>query len=237
MHARRRDPTERLAARFAAKEAVMKAMGVGLGSSTSATSRWCAAARGPRRPARRQGRALAAERGITRGGLADPHRPHRAGGRDRVLTRFRRDHHGGAQRRHRPAWHHRRQMIPVVTPEEMAAIDAAAPEPVEVLIGRAGAAVARAGDPHARRHLRAHGRRGRRQGQQRQRRARRGRGGCASAVCGSSRSTRTTSPDTLPPRDLVIDAAYGTGFRGSWRAPATRRPRSSPSTSRPVSTG
>ena len=35
-------------------------------------------------------------------------------------------------------------MIPVVTPEEMGAIDAAAPEPVEVLIGRAGAAVAQA---------------------------------------------------------------------------------------------
>ena len=34
-------------------------------------------------------------------------------------------------------------MIPIVTPAEMAAIDAAAPEPVEVLIGRAGAAVAR----------------------------------------------------------------------------------------------
>jgi holo-[acyl-carrier protein] synthase len=30
--ARRRDPTERLAARFAAKEAVMKAMGVGIGA-------------------------------------------------------------------------------------------------------------------------------------------------------------------------------------------------------------
>ena len=35
-------------------------------------------------------------------------------------------------------------MIPIVTPEEMGAIDRAAPEPVEVLIGRAGAAVARA---------------------------------------------------------------------------------------------
>ena len=35
-------------------------------------------------------------------------------------------------------------MLPIVTPEEMAAIDAAAPEPVEVLIGRAGGAVARA---------------------------------------------------------------------------------------------
>ena len=35
-------------------------------------------------------------------------------------------------------------VIPIVTPDEMAAIDAAAPEPVEVLIERAGAAVARA---------------------------------------------------------------------------------------------
>ena len=35
-------------------------------------------------------------------------------------------------------------MIPVLTPEEMAAVDAAAPEPVAVLIERAGAAVARA---------------------------------------------------------------------------------------------
>ena len=33
-------------------------------------------------------------------------------------------------------------MLPIVTPEEMAAIDAAAPEPVDVLIERAGAAVA-----------------------------------------------------------------------------------------------
>src|SRR5688572_24537122 len=37
-----------------------------------------------------------------------------------------------------------RRMLPIVTPEEMAAIDRAAPEPVEVLIGRAGATVARA---------------------------------------------------------------------------------------------
>ena len=32
-------------------------------------------------------------------------------------------------------------MLPIVTPEEMAAIDAAAPEGTEVLIERAGAAV------------------------------------------------------------------------------------------------
>lgn len=35
-------------------------------------------------------------------------------------------------------------MIPVLTPTEMAAVDAAAPEPVEVLIRRAASAVARA---------------------------------------------------------------------------------------------
>ena len=35
------------------------------------------------------------------------------------------------------------RVIPIVTPEEMAAIDAAAPEPVDVLIERAGSAVAR----------------------------------------------------------------------------------------------
>ena len=34
-------------------------------------------------------------------------------------------------------------MLPVLTPEEMAAVDAAAPEPVEELIARAAAAVAR----------------------------------------------------------------------------------------------
>ena len=34
-------------------------------------------------------------------------------------------------------------MIPVLTPEEMGEVDRAAAEPVEVLIGRAGAAVAR----------------------------------------------------------------------------------------------
>ncbi len=35
-------------------------------------------------------------------------------------------------------------MIPVLTPEEMGDVDRSAPEPVEVLIGRAGAATARA---------------------------------------------------------------------------------------------
>ena len=34
-------------------------------------------------------------------------------------------------------------MLPVLTPSQMAAVDAAAPEPIDELIGRAGRAVAR----------------------------------------------------------------------------------------------
>ncbi len=34
----------------------------------------------------------------------------------------------------------------------------------------------------------------------------------------------TDLPDHLPAADLVIDAAYGTGFRGAWAAPATGAP-------------
>ena len=32
-------------------------------------------------------------------------------------------------------------------------------------------------------------------------------------------STSADAPARLPAADLVIDAAYGTGFRGSWSAP------------------
>ena len=44
-------------------------------------------------------------------------------------------------------------------------------------------------------------------------------------------------PAALPPADLVIDAAYGTGFHGDWRAPSAARPWCWPSTSRAASTG
>ena len=114
-------------------------------------------------------------------------------------------------------------MIPIVTPTEMAAIDAAAPEPVEVLIGRAGAAVARAaiemlGGTYGRRVvvLAGKGNNGN-DGRDAARRLRR-------------RGVRVTevdaldAPGTLPSADLVIDAAFGTGFRGEWRAPETAAP-------------
>lgn len=109
-------------------------------------------------------------------------------------------------------------MIPVVTPEEMGAIDAEAPEPVEVLIERAGAAVARAalqvlGGAYGRTvHVVAG-------------KGNNGADGRTAAARLSERGVRVTvfaaaeASDRLPPADLVIDAAYGTGFRGEWRAP------------------
>jgi ADP-dependent NAD(P)H-hydrate dehydratase / NAD(P)H-hydrate epimerase len=109
-------------------------------------------------------------------------------------------------------------MIPVVTPEEMGAIDAAAPEPVEVLIDRAGAAVARTalamlGGAYGRRVVVVAGK---------------GNNGADGRVAGRRLAARGVAvriveagaAPSQPARcDLVVDAAYGTGFRGSWTAP------------------
>jgi NAD(P)H-hydrate epimerase len=114
-------------------------------------------------------------------------------------------------------------VIPVVTPEEMGAIDAAAPEPVEVLIGRAGGAVAHAvvrllGGTYGRRVVVIAGK------------GNNGNDGREAARCLRRRGVRvhvvdaTDLPATLPPVDLVIDAAFGTGFRGDWSAPVTDAP-------------
>lgn len=109
-------------------------------------------------------------------------------------------------------------MIPVVNPEEMAAIDRAAPEPVEVLIGRAGGAVARAaldllGGAYGRRVVVLAGK-GNNGGDGREAARRlRARGVRVVEVDAAS------APARLPGADLVIDAAYGTGFRGTYRAP------------------
>jgi NAD(P)H-hydrate epimerase len=107
---------------------------------------------------------------------------------------------------------------PVVTPEEMAAIDEAAAEPVEELIGRAGAAVARAaveemGGTYGRRVVVVAGK------------GNNGADGRAAAARLERRGVRvqvldaSAAPSPLPACDLVIDAAYGTGFRGDYRAP------------------
>ncbi|CAN5840464.1 bifunctional ADP-dependent NAD(P)H-hydrate dehydratase/NAD(P)H-hydrate epimerase [soil metagenome] len=112
-------------------------------------------------------------------------------------------------------------VIPVVTPEEMAAIDEAASEPVDVLIDRAASAVAAAavrlmGGTYGRRvHVIAgkgnNGEDGRR-------------AGALLALRGAAVTVFDAAdcPLELPPADLVIDAAYGTGFHGEWVAPDVR---------------
>lgn len=99
-------------------------------------------------------------------------------------------------------------MIPILTPDEMAGVDRSAPEPVEVLVGRAGYAVAQ----RARRLMAgAYGRRvvviaGR---------GNNGADGRVAARWLAAWGARVSviDPDgTLPPADLVIDAAFGTGL-------------------------
>lgn len=108
--------------------------------------------------------------------------------------------------------------VPVVTPAEMKAIDDAAAEPVETLIERAGAAVARAaldllGGAYGRRVVVVAGK------------GNNGADGRAAAGRLRRRGVRVhlidaaSAPKRLPPSDLVVDAAYGTGFRGEYQAP------------------
>jgi NAD(P)H-hydrate epimerase len=110
-------------------------------------------------------------------------------------------------------------VIPVVTPERMGAIDAAAPEPVEVLIDRAGAAVARTalrmlGGAYGRTVAVLAGP------------GNNGNDGRAAAARLRERGALVRvydaiePPPELPAVDLVIDAAFGTGFRDEWRPPA-----------------
>jgi NAD(P)H-hydrate epimerase len=109
-------------------------------------------------------------------------------------------------------------MLPALTPDEMTAVDAAAPEPVEVLIGRAGAAVAHAaldllGGAYGRRVVVVAGK------------GNNGNDGRDAARRLERRGVRVQvipapdAPPVLPDSDLVIDAAYGTGFRGEYAAP------------------
>ncbi len=110
-------------------------------------------------------------------------------------------------------------MIPIVTPEEMAAIDHAAPEPTSELIMRAGAAVARVaismlGGAYGRRVVVLVGP------------GNNGNDGRDAARRLEGRGVRVNvipvaeAPGILPACDLVIDAAFGTGFHGDYTAPA-----------------
>jgi NAD(P)H-hydrate epimerase len=111
-------------------------------------------------------------------------------------------------------------MIPVLTPAEMAAVDRAAPEPVEVLIERAGRAVAQ----------RALGLLGRSYGARVVVVAGKGHNGDdgrAAARHLERAGVKVTVVDAgevaagqpLPAADLVIDAAYGTGIGRAYAAP------------------
>jgi hydroxyethylthiazole kinase-like uncharacterized protein yjeF len=109
-------------------------------------------------------------------------------------------------------------VLPIVTPDEMAAIDRAADEPVDVLIGRAGAAVARQarrmlGGTYGRRVIVVAGK-GNNGNDGRDAARRLERRGVRVAVVEAA-----DVPARLPAVDLVIDAAYGTGFRGEYQAP------------------
>ena len=109
-------------------------------------------------------------------------------------------------------------VIPVLTPEEMKAVDRSAPEPVDVLVDRAGSAVARAavsmmGGRYGRRVVVVAGK-GNNGADGRVAADRLRRGGVRVAVVDAA-----DHPEQLPPSDLVIDAAFGTGFRGDYRAP------------------
>src|SRR5688572_6843283 len=100
----------------------------------------------------------------------------------------------------------------------MRAVDRAAPEPEEVLVERAGSAVARAalemlGGAYGRRVVVVAGK---------------GNNGADGRVAGDRLRRRgvrvqvidaADQPERLPESDLVIDAAYGTGFRGDYSAP------------------
>ncbi len=109
------------------------------------------------------------------------------------------------------------EVLPIVTPEEMRVIDAWAPEPEEVLIERAGAAVARVarrmlGGTYGRTVVVVAGK------------GNNGADGRVAARLLAGRGVRVrvvdaAAPGSIGAADLVIDAAYGTGFRGSWSPP------------------
>ena len=110
------------------------------------------------------------------------------------------------------------EMVPIVTPEQMRAIDAGSDVPPDQLIDRAGFSVARAavamlGGCYGRTVNIVAGP------------GNNGADGRVAATILRSRGVRVRvfsteqCPLSLPRADLVIDAAYGTGFRGTWDPP------------------
>lgn len=231
---RRRDPVERYAVRFAAKEATLKAMGVGLGAAEWHEIEVLRDDEGrPRLSLTGAAARLADSLGITRWELSLSHSDLVAmavavavaegdavadgrvgdGRGDRLVS--------APQMRRRPVPERRGPSWPVVTPAEMRRIDAEADEPVEQLIDRAGSAVARSavrlmGGSYGRRVLVIAGP------------GNNGNDGRVAAERLRERGVRVEvvepghAPRELPAVDLVVDAAFGTGFRGRWSAPSSR---------------
>jgi NAD(P)H-hydrate epimerase len=109
-------------------------------------------------------------------------------------------------------------MLPIVTPDEMRSVDATATAPVDVLVERAGAAVARVavrmmGGAYGRTVNVVAGM------------GNNGNDGRVAARLLAARGVKVrvfdaaVCPPRLPDADLVIDAAYGTGFHGTWSPP------------------
>ncbi len=114
-------------------------------------------------------------------------------------------------------------MTPIVTPEQMRAVDAAAPETVEELVDRAGRATAQValemlGGAYGRVVDVIAGR------------GNNGNDGRVAATYLAQRGVTVrvidaaACPPVLPSCDLVVDAAYGTGFRGRWAGPGIVSP-------------
>ena len=225
----RTDPTERLAVRFATKEAVLKAMGVGLGAADWHDIETVRDDDGrPSVVVRGRAAELAHRLGIVDWQLTLSHSALVAQAVVVAIAATR----AAAMRSSTPytgpvvppdsrfGWRavDADGAVPIVMPEEMQAIDREAREPVEVLIGRAGAAVARTalrmlGGAYGRRVVVVAGKGNNGNDGRDAARRLQARGVHVSVVDAAE------SPAVLPDCDLVIDAAYGTGFRGTWSAP------------------
>jgi hydroxyethylthiazole kinase-like uncharacterized protein yjeF len=232
---RRNDPVERFAVRFAAKEAVLKAMGVGLGAVDWHDIEVIRDSDGrPSLSITGRAAALAFRLGIGSWQLTLSHSgivaqavvvavgsPAEQSPLDVGPTSDRAQHLLGpwpVRGLPGPEAIDGGGLVPIATPDEMNAIDRDATEPVSELIARAGSAVARQtermlGGTYGRRVVVIAGK------------GNNGNDGRDAARRLRVRGVRVTVvdatdvPDVLPDADLVIDAAYGTGFRGTWAAP------------------
>ena len=112
-------------------------------------------------------------------------------------------------------------MIPVLTPKEMAGVDSQAPEPLDVLVGRAGAAVANMAERllsgvYGKAIVVVAGK------------GNNGADGRAAAALLAANGAQVqvleaaelASGQALPPARLVIDAAYGTGLQRAYLPPS-----------------